>query len=149
MKLDTQCWFRLNTSKAPPISLMRGNFLAHKSDPDEFALWCRLQAISLVSSCPLIRSRRLGACCLFVCCISVAVQMGGRGTWQPQRCVVDPTWAITLLQWQRDINRMITNLCDVCWLHQCNGKEFQDGLRCVFQQMSWSSDLNQSPELMN
>lgn len=105
MKLDTQCWFRLNTSQALPICLMRGNFLAHKSDPDEFALWCRLWAISLVSSCPLIRSRRLGACCLFVHSISVAVQMEGRGTWQPQCRVVDPTWAITLLQWQRDINK--------------------------------------------
>lgn len=45
--------------------LRRGNFLAEETDPDEFALRCRLQAISALSSCPLRPSRRLGACCLF------------------------------------------------------------------------------------
>lgn len=91
-------------------SLLRSNFLARPTDPDEFAPRCRPRAISPVSSCPLRPGRRLGACCLFTH-TSLLLCRWKAGTLGICVGVLSgPLWGIAVLQWQRDINREITNL---------------------------------------
>lgn len=92
-------------------SLLRGNFLANQTGPDEFALWFHLRAIFLVSSCPLRPGRRLGACCPLIHASVLLCRWKSSGTWHPWQRAVDSR-GITLLHWQRDINGQITNLWD-------------------------------------
>lgn len=145
---DAYCCFIPNTSKHFP-SLLRRNFLALSSDPDEFALWCRRQAISLVSSCPLRPSRRLGACFLFthtslLLCRWKAGTLGICGG-----VLLTPPWGIASLPvttgHQQKDNQSLGCLLARWGLR----KELLAQPQMPVSANATGSDLNHAPELMN
>lgn len=104
-------------------SLLRRTVLARLSDADEFALQCRRWAISLVSSCPLRPSRRLGACFLFTHTSLLLCRWKAGSFGICAGVLLSPTYGMTLLQWQQDINREISNLRDIRQRDDGYGKE--------------------------